>query len=169
MGPLGLALVKGGIGILGGLLGRSKPISAGDNAYSHTSGIMRAAKDFNINPAFLFGNVGQMGGTPGDNSGFGRAVGDAGMLAADALASKPGVGLLGKLQEENTGLRRQNTSLMLHPTVPGIFARASSNARSSAGVGSVLSGQGDGPSSHDPHQAQHKQSRSGRHWYRFAR
>lgn len=140
MGAFTIPLIQAGASILGGLFGKSKvkQISAGDNAYSHVDGIMRAAKDFNINPQFLFGSVGQMGGTPGsvDNSAFGSAIADAGMLMADALGKRAGAaGLLNKLTQENTALKRQNTSLTLRPTVPGIFARASSNARSAGSLG----------------------------------
>lgn len=135
-------LISAGASILGGLLGKSDPVSAGQNAYSHVKGIMRAAKDFNWNPLYLMGSVPPVGGTPGDNSSISSGIANAGMLIADKMQSRSGVaGLLNKYQQANVKLARENETLKLRPPVPGIYSNAVSDT-SGGSVGSVQGARG---------------------------
>ena len=115
--------------LLGGLLGRrkEKPISAGDNAYSHVQGIMRAATEFGWNPLTLMGSVSPVGGTPGytDNAAFGNAIANAAMLASDSISAKRATAQkLNNYQTQNTRLTRKVNSLTMRPPVPGLYGRA---------------------------------------------
>lgn len=119
------ALISAGATLLGGLFGRKKAVSAGDNAYSHVGGIMRAASQYGFNPLTLLGAVAPMGGTPADNSAFGQAVANAGMIAADAIAAKPdNAAKLNAYQTQNQRLQRKLNALSVRSPVPGTYGRA---------------------------------------------
>lgn len=150
------ALIGAAGSILGGLFGRSKQISAGDNAYSHVSGIMRAAKKFGFNPLTLLGSVGQMGGTPADNSAFGQGIANAALLASDAIAAKrETAGRLNQYQMQNQRLQSKLNAITLRPPVPGVYGGApmpsdpevygAPNAETSSGVLPRGAGPAGGP------------------------
>lgn len=128
-GPLAAPII-GAVGqLLGGLLGRNKqkPISAGDNAFSHVGGIMRASKQYGFNPLTLLGAVPAMGGTPGftDNSSFGTAVANAAMIASDSIqANRSQAARLNEYQTQNQRLTEKLNAITLRPPVPGLYGRA---------------------------------------------
>lgn len=123
------SLIGVGGQLLGGLFGRKKEktISAGDNAYSHVDGIMRAAAKFGFSPLTLLGSVGQMGGTPGytDNTAIGTAVANAAMLASDAIAAKAKTAdKLNKYQQDNQRLTERLNAISIRPPTPNRYGRS---------------------------------------------
>lgn len=138
MDPLiGSTLLKVGGSLLGGLLGKKAP-SAGQNAYSHVGGIMKAAQQYNFNPLALLGAVSPMGGGASQNY-MGEAISDAASLLADDLAKKGAVrGVLNKYEEQNAQLQTQVDKLSLRPTVPGIY-----NGGGDAGTGGAAAAAGN--------------------------
>lgn len=124
-----MSLLAAGASILGGLLGRSKtkPISAGDNAYSHVEGIMRAAKAFGWSPLTLMGSVSPVGGTPGttDNSAFGQGIANAGMILSDRMSAKQTQkAKLEKINQTQTRLQNRLDAITIRTPRPGVYGRA---------------------------------------------
>ena len=116
------ALIAAGGSLLGGLLGRSKPISADAQSYGNVKGLMRAAEKYGINPLTLIGGgVSGGSGIPGDNSSMGAGIADAAMLLGDSLAKKTDAAKLQQAQAQNQKLQQQVTSLTIRPKVPGIY------------------------------------------------
>ena len=124
-----MSLLAAGASILGGLLGRSKtkPISAGDNAYSHVEGIMRAAQTFGWSPLTLMGSVSPVGGTPGttDNSAFGQGIANAGMILSDRMSAKQTQkAKLEKINQTQTRLQNRLDAITIRTPRPGVYGRA---------------------------------------------
>lgn len=118
--------VIGAVGsILGGLFGRTKAISAGDNAFSHVQGIMRASSTFGFNPLTLLGAVSPMGGTPADNSSFGQGIANAAMIASDAIGARQNslAGRSERLNQTQARLQKRLNAITIRAPVPGVYGR----------------------------------------------
>lgn len=118
--------VIGAVGsILGGLFGRKKAISAGDNAFSHVQGIMRASSTFGFNPLTLLGAVSPMGGTPADNSSFGQGIANAAMIASDAIGARQNslAGRSERLNQTQARLQKRLNAITIRAPVPGVYGR----------------------------------------------
>lgn len=121
MGPLvGAALVQAGGAILGGLLGRTKPVSAAQSFQSHMKGVMASAEKYGFNPLTLLG-VNSPGFSPGDNSSMSAGIANAGMYLGDALSKKTDAAKLQQATAQNQVLQNKVQSLTLRPKVPGIY------------------------------------------------
>jgi hypothetical protein len=117
---VGPALIQAGGSLLGGLFGKKAP-SAGQNAYSHVKGIMRAADAFGFNPLTLLGAVTPMAGSATPNY-MGEAISNAAAIAADALSRRGApAARLQRAEEENERLQRKVDRLSLRPNVPGVY------------------------------------------------
>jgi len=105
-------------------LGRGKKVTAGQNAYSHVHGIMRAAKKWGWNPLTLMGSVSPMGGTPADNASIGNAIANIGSILSDDMSLKRAeTAKLERLNQTQDRLQRKLDAITLRPPVPGIYGR----------------------------------------------
>lgn len=124
MGPVS-ALIGAGGSILGGLFGRSKQPTAGQNAFSHVKGIMKASKEFGFNPLTLLGAVSPMGGGGTDNSSLGQGIANAALIASDAISAKRETAKrLNDYQTQNQRLQSRLNAITIRPPVPGVYGRA---------------------------------------------
>lgn len=130
------------LGGFGSLLGGISALFGGGNttkqswkgAYGslvgHAEGAIEGYKRTGINPLTLLG-VTPSSGLPGQNY-FGQAVADAGMLLADAFASREDVGRLERAERLNEKLRKQVTDLVLRPAVPGVYGAGNGGSGNAA-------------------------------------
>lgn len=154
-GPLAAPIIGAVGSLLGGLFGRKKAISAGDNAFSHVGGIMRAASTYGFNPLTLLGAVSPMGGTPADNSAFGQGIANAAMIVADDLSSRQAdQAKLNAYQTQNQRLQRRLDTVSVRSPVPGLYGgvrqpsdpEVYGNGAGQNTAGLAPSGRGDGAS-----------------------
>lgn len=129
-GVMGAAAVEAGASLLGGLLGGGGRVTAGENAYSHVKGIMKAAEKYKIHPATLLGSVGAVGSTSTPNT-FGDAVAQAGSAFFDASVEEQRI----ELEKTQLAQKQQQIDELLRrakgaPAVAGVFG----SARGAAGV-----------------------------------
>lgn len=111
--------------IAGGLLGRPKKVAAGDNRYSDIQGLMAAAKDFGWNPLTLLTNGQAIGPTVIDNSAFGNAVANAGMMLGEAMSARRAEkAKMEKLNQTQARLQKRLEAITLRAPVPGVYGRA---------------------------------------------
>ncbi len=139
-----LPLLTAAAPIIGALLSRQKPISSGDNAYSHVQGITKAAKDFGFNPLTLLGSVGAVGGTPGQ-SYVGSAIADAALVLADGYARRTdgsAEGARNALEQETRKLRQQLTAATIRPKIGGLYGGTTLTPSLGAALGRVTPGAG---------------------------
>lgn len=118
---IGGALIKGGGGILGGLLG-GKPPTPSMNIVSHMKGIRQGAEKYGFNPLAWAGTGAVMGSAPPNY--MGAAIADATASVADAWSNKAfNNAQLDQLEMQNEKLRRDLTDATIRPTVPGLYGR----------------------------------------------
>ncbi len=137
------SIIAAGASLLGGLFAKDPP-TAGQNAFSHVKGIMKASDKFGFNPLTLLGAVSPMGGGTPQNY-MGNAIADAGALLADGMAKNGAKkGLLDRLGTENGKLQAKVDAMTLRPHVGGIFSGVGNGVFSSGGVGVGSSAGGGG-------------------------
>jgi hypothetical protein len=108
--------------IAGGLLGRPKKVSAGENRYSDIQGLMAAAKDFGWNPLTLLTNGQAIGPTVIDNSAFGNAVANAGMMLGEQMSGRRAEkAKMEKLNQTQARLQKRLETITLRAPVPGVY------------------------------------------------
>ena len=116
------ALIGGASSLLGGLFGKPKTTSAGENRYSDVQGAMKAAKEFNLNPLTVLG-MPPIGPTSTPNY-IGQAISDAGLMLADGYAKKAErEGAVSKLQDENKKLQQKLQQATIRPKVGGVYTQ----------------------------------------------
>lgn len=136
-----MSLLEIGATLLGGLLGKSDQPSAGQNAYSHVKGIVKAAEKFGFNPLTLLGSVSPMGGAGDDNAAFGQAIADAGLLLANDLAKGGALrAQVNQYRHQNTRLKKQLDDAVLRPTVPGVYGPLQTGGGDGSVSGAPLGG-----------------------------
>ncbi|TXG97570.1 MAG: hypothetical protein E6R08_06710 [Nevskiaceae bacterium] len=124
------ALIGAGGSLLGGLFGKSKTISAGDNMYSHVGGVMQAAERFGFNPLTLLGVTPGMGQVVSPQNYMGQAIADSALLVADSIAAKKADQTAKKAQDleaANAKLNSQIRDLTLRPKIGGVYAQRQSS------------------------------------------
>lgn len=107
--------------VLGGLFGKPKTTSSGQNAYSHVKGIVQAAKDFSFNPLTLLGAVSPVGPSSVPNP-MGEAIANAAAIAAGAVdQGRMRAAQVDEFAARNRVLQEKVDRLTLRPIVPGVY------------------------------------------------
>lgn len=108
--------------VLGGLLGKSKTTTAGQNRYSDIRGLMKAAKEYGFNPLTLLSQGQAIGPSSVDNSAFGAGIANAFALAGDAVSAKRAQAKkLNDYQNQNKRLTEKVNAITLRSPVPGVY------------------------------------------------
>lgn len=121
---IGGAIIKGVGGLLGGLFGKKKAPTPGQNIMSHMQGIRDGAEKYGFNPLAWAGTGAVT--APEPTNYMGSAIADAIGGVADAWSNKAfNNAQLDQLEMENEKMRRELNAATIRPDVPGLYARTS--------------------------------------------